>query len=397
MVKFSVSPALQRLCRKCRDFLRCLWGFICRWCSRLTQCVGTAFGWRRAGGETNDGAIRGEDDFLRPGASGENEGRERDPAADSSGISEDDESKDDLSDEDHDVGPLDELYCEYDSTWEEEEVHEKRKKTRCSAPVTSYKFRRFVSAAKDMQNYRHGYPANTQYAGHSDGDMTNLEFYLGRRPSLPDEMYIHDFHNWFENYDALESVHTYIQWLFPLQEPGMNSSARTLTKAEIQEFCKSNTATANLLESYKLMLNFYGIRLCDENTGEVERAAHWKERFDNLNSHTHNSLRITRILKCLGTLGYPHYQSPLVHFFLKETLENRNLPRIRDSVLNYFVFAVLDKKQRQSLIEFAFDRYEPKDDFVWCPKYIQTKWLRDLMSNRKQVHSTDDLGVDHDD
>lgn len=102
-------------------------------------------------------------------------------------------------------------------------------------------------------------------------------------------------------------MYYFFQRLFPLQEPGVNSCARTLTKAEIevncyevpslktksftysdtksvlQEFCKSSTATANLLESYKLMLNFYGIRLQNENTGDVERAANWRERFDNLN------------------------------------------------------------------------------------------------------------------
>lgn len=51
-----------------------------------------------------------------------------------------------------------------------------------------------------------------------------------------------------------------------------------------QTFLKSEEAKDNLLKSYKLMLDFYGIELCDEQTGEVKRASNWKDRFDNLNS-----------------------------------------------------------------------------------------------------------------
>lgn len=93
-----------------------------------------------------------------------------------------------------------------------------------------------------------------------------------------------------------------------------------------------------------------------------------------IDSHTHNNLRITRILKCLGTLGYDHYQAPLVRFFLEETLVHGELPNVRESVLNYFVFAVKNKKQRRSLIKFAYLNYGRKDEFVWCPKKIQTLW-----------------------
>lgn len=36
------------------------------------------------------------------------------------------------------------------------------------------------------------------------------------------------------------------------------------------------------MESYELMLGFYGIRLVNKETGEVKRAENWKERFGNL-------------------------------------------------------------------------------------------------------------------
>lgn len=103
------------------------------------------------------------------------------------------------------------------------------------------------------------------------------------------------------------------------------------------------------------------------------------------NSHTHNNLRITRILKCLGTLGLPQYQAPLVLFFLTETLVEGRLPNVKESVLNYFVFAVLDKQSRRDLIKFAFLNYDG-DEFVWCPKKLQLRWAREAVKEESWTH-----------
>ncbi|KAL3977859.1 interleukin 22 receptor alpha 2 [Sarotherodon galilaeus] len=284
------------------------------------------------------------------------------------------------------VHTTDEFYCDYDSTWETD-PNEKSPPSKIRQTTNSnyYKFSRFERAARDMQNYRHDYPE----------DKPNLNFYLGKKRLVPDGVYITDIHEkWYGDYERLEYVQTYIQWLFPLQEPGVNYEASTLTKEEITDFRNHSIAKENLLKSYKLMLDFYGIVLCDEKTGEVRRAEHWEERFDNLNSHTHNNLRITRILKCLGNLGYRHYQAPLVHFFLEETLVNGQLPNIRDSVLSYFVFAVLDKTQRRNLIKYAYLNYEPKDEFVWCPKKIQKLWS--MQSKAAKEEAADSLGSQED-
>ncbi|CAJ0932472.1 unnamed protein product, partial [Ranitomeya imitator] len=122
-----------------------------------------------------------------------------------------------------------------------------------------------------------------------------------------------------------------------------------------------------LLKSYKLMLRFYGIQLLDEKTGEVSRAAEWKERYHNLSRHSHNNLRITRILKCLGEMGYDHLQAPLVQFFLEETLCNKQLPNVKRSVLDYFMFTVKDKQQRRRLVQFAWENYTSRGPFIWGP------------------------------
>uniref|UniRef100_M4A632 Opioid growth factor receptor (OGFr) conserved domain-containing protein n=1 Tax=Xiphophorus maculatus TaxID=8083 RepID=M4A632_XIPMA len=255
------------------------------------------------------------------------------------------------------VDETDDFYCEYDSTWEHEPENE-------------------------------GPPRNKAYQTRRNRavSLTCLQLYLlcssfqlqcHVRSSAP-RIYIGQFHNdWKGKYAKLERTHSYIQWLFPLQEPGVNYEAKTLTKQEIQDFLGNTTARENLLKSYKLMLDFYGIKLENEETGEVARAEHWIDRFQNLNNHTHNNLRITRILKCLGTLGYRHYQVPLVRFFLEETLVKRELQEVKDSALSYFVFAVLDKQERRKLLKFAYDHYDHHDDrepFVWCPKKIQDAW-----------------------
>ncbi|KAL4648942.1 opioid growth factor receptor-like protein 1 [Arapaima gigas] len=266
----------------------------------------------------------------------------------------------------------DDLEYEYDSTWEDEQEEEKDWSSTKKEKKWQNLNRRNLCAASDMQNYRHYYTGNKE--------MPNLDFYLNKIPSQPDGVKIEEIHReWRGNYTRLERVHSYIQWLFPLREPGLNHYAVELTQREIEEFHRSSEAKRRLVESYELMLDFYGIKLIDKETGEVQRAKNWQERFSNLNKNTHNNLRITRILKCLGELGFEHYQPPLVHFFLKETLIQGTLRNVKRSMLDYFLFAVRNKQERQKLVEFAFQHYKPQAEFVWCPKRIQKRFAQRLM------------------
>lgn len=282
----------------------------------------------------------------------------------------------------------DDCVCEYDSTWDTESDGEDpagESQTRRSSQdknksswtlVTWHPTPRNMRAAKDMQNYRRGYPNLTDDECPED-KMSNLQFYLNKSPSAPDDVYIDSFlKEWKNDYKRLERVHSYIQWLFPLREPGVNYMASELTKKEIEAFKKSEDAQKRLIESYELMLGFYGIRLVNKDTGEVKRAENWKERFGNLERNMHNNLRITRILKSLGELGLEHYQAPLVRFFLEETLVRKTLSSVKRSVLDYFLFAVLDKQKRQELVRYAYLHFEPKDKFVWCPRKIQRQFRK---------------------
>uniref|UniRef100_A0A8C3A2I6 Opioid growth factor receptor n=2 Tax=Cyclopterus lumpus TaxID=8103 RepID=A0A8C3A2I6_CYCLU len=279
-----------------------------------------------------------------------------------------------------------ECVCEYDSTWDTESDGDDPagESQPCRSSLDKNKSvwnlnrnhtTRNMRAAKDMQNYRRGYPNLTDDEC-SEDKMNNLQFYLNKFPSSPDDIYIESFlKEWKNDYKRLERVHSYIQWLFPLREPGVNYMASELTKKEIEAFKKNEDAKKRLVESYELMLGFYGMRLVNKETGELKRADNWKERFGNLERNMHNNLRITRILKSLGELGFEHYQTPLVHFFLEETLVKKTLSSVKRSVLDYFLFAVLDKQKRQELVRFAYLHFEPKDKFVWCPRKIQ-KQLR---------------------
>jgi len=107
------------------------------------------------------------------------------------------------------------------------------------------------------------------------------------------------------NRERLEDTHDYIQWLFPLRDrSGANPSAPTLSDADIDAFHTDPALQAQLLRALRMMLQFYGLQLLDTIPPQVTRrddfnaiAPAWIE------PGNHNFLRLTRILKCLRTLG----------------------------------------------------------------------------------------------
>ena len=67
----------------------------------------------------------------------------------------------------------------------------------------------------------------------------------------------------------------------------------------------------------------------------------------------HNYLRITRILKSLGELGYEHYKRRFVGFLLREALEEKTLGNCLDSCLDFWVNTIKDDKERVQLKKYA--------------------------------------------
>nr|XP_006126250.2 opioid growth factor receptor isoform X3 [Pelodiscus sinensis] len=252
------------------------------------------------------------------------------------------------------------------------DAQERRRPTVSSMGYRGFEFSmgRNWTAAKDMQRYRHHYPGLEE--GEDDDEeeeeMWNLSFYKNDISFLPHGLYIDELlEAWQEDYETLEENHSYIQWLFPLRERGMNWRAKPLTLKEIQAFKKNEEVMQRFVRAYKLMLGFYGINLINQETGQVRRAENWIQRFRNLDRFSHNNLRITRILKCLGEMGYEHYQVHLVKFFLTETLVFQTLPNVKRSALDYFLFTIRNKHKRRELIHYAWKHFKPQHRFVWGP------------------------------
>ena len=101
----------------------------------------------------------------------------------------------------------------------------------------------------------------------------------------------------------------------------MNWRSSPLTKEGAATIRASEACSRRVLESYRLMLHFYGLVLVDAKTGAVARdpdAAHAAERLENLHERAHNWLRISRIITSLGELGFARYKKPLVAALRKE-------------------------------------------------------------------------------
>ncbi|XP_061083338.1 opioid growth factor receptor-like protein 1 [Conger conger] len=226
------------------------------------------------------------------------------------------------------------------------------------------KMKRSFYAAKDLYKYRHNYP---NYKEPRQSEYRNLRFYMNKIPLVPDGIYIEEILNkWRGDYEKLEHNHTYIQWLFPLREQGLNFYAQELTQVEIKEFQSTREAKRRFLLAYTVMLDFFGIALLDKS-GNVTRASNWQDRFQHLNESQHNYLRITRILKSLGELGLESFKPPLVRLLLEEALVQGTLPNMLHSALEYFVFTLRDRAQRRTLLRFAQLHYRPPESFLWGP------------------------------
>ena len=134
-----------------------------------------------------------------------------------------------------------------------------------------------------------------------------VDFYSGKAPDSEGRS-LRDIRCW--GFDRLESVHDYIQWLFPLRvRSQFNPDAPLLDEPTIRRFLEDDALRAELRVSFEQMLAFYGFVLREENGRPVvETGPNWETRQREwLHFGDHNLLRITRILTCLGTLGLPEH------------------------------------------------------------------------------------------
>lgn len=99
-----------------------------------------------------------------------------------------------------------------------------------------------------------------------------------------------------------ETTHDFIQWVFPLAEASRVVPGSPLVdRATAQAFGSDEILQAHLRASYGRMLAFLGLR---HDGRTVVKAASWPaRRAEWFTQPTHNSLRITRVLKSLQLLG----------------------------------------------------------------------------------------------
>lgn len=102
----------------------------------------------------------------------------------------------------------------------------------------------------------------------------------------------------------LESIHHYIQWLFPIPyRSQFVISSPVLGEKEITAFNNSAKAKRNLERAFMLMLAFYGLELTNDGSIIINTLTFQERKKVWLTRRNHNYLRLTRIMISLNLLG----------------------------------------------------------------------------------------------
>lgn len=170
--------------------------------------------------------------------------------------------------------------------------------------------------------------------------LTLISFYRGSEPNN-NGVTLDQILSWDDA--RLESMHNYIQWLFPLKKrSNPNPIAPCLDNATIRKFQGDAMLKNQVLRSFRRMLTFYGLQM-DEVTKVITRASNFNGRSavwltDSLGHH--NFLRITRIIHSMDLLGLPDYSRSF--FLIMQDIErNEGQGYISDETLGIWQRACL--------------------------------------------------------
>ncbi|KIK57209.1 hypothetical protein GYMLUDRAFT_46454 [Collybiopsis luxurians FD-317 M1] len=235
----------------------------------------------------------------------------------------------------------------------------------------------------DIQEFLDRYPESRDDKSLSD----NLEFYSNRLRCRPDNLRIEEIHDqWLGDYNKLEYKHGYIQWLFPIREYGMNYESQPLQLHELEAMKLDPDVINRIVESYKLMLDFYGMRLVSLETGQVDRSLpprNYAARYKNLLRSSHNNLRISRILKCLSEFGLERLNAGFLLHVLSEQSESKELNSagIRGSMDRWWANCLRNEEER-AWIQATISKVRAGKDFVFTRELYQQALERRLESGR---------------
>ncbi|KZT58172.1 hypothetical protein CALCODRAFT_411204, partial [Calocera cornea HHB12733] len=212
--------------------------------------------------------------------------------------------------------------------------------------------------SRDMRDFLLAYPSQLRSP---PSQCPNYTFYSAPPPSTNGVISMQT--ELRGDWDQLEWKHDFVQWLFPIREQGVNPRARPLQVHEIGRMKDSELVMERFRESYEIMLAFYGLRLVDPATGELDVTlapdksdGGWPARFYNLEHSMHNYLRITRILKSLHELGHAHYVPSFLLFILAlqhpSPTDTHPKPRLRSAGLvrsmdGYWRYCIRDEGVRE--------------------------------------------------
>jgi hypothetical protein len=131
------------------------------------------------------------------------------------------------------------------------------------------------------------------------GNAEIIGFFSGERPDR-EGRYLRDIQEWPDG--PLESIHDFIQWMFPLTEPSPVNPAAPVLDADTIAVIRADSALQSALRvSWLRLLDFYGLEIRGQR---VECGRDFGIKSQNwLHPGNHNHLRITRILKCQRLLG----------------------------------------------------------------------------------------------
>jgi hypothetical protein len=111
----------------------------------------------------------------------------------------------------------------------------------------------------------------------------------------------------------IESVHTHIQWMFPLYTRS-GFKAPILNDELAAKITASPVAQGSLKRAFLRMLDFCGLEYAD---GEVRESSQFVDKSRNwLDLMNHNFLRLTRMMISLAALGQPEEAKALQAYLL---------------------------------------------------------------------------------
>ena len=194
-------------------------------------------------------------------------------------------------------------------------------------------------------------------------DCLNVQFYKDEIPMKPVGLTVSEFDTQHRgNFRFLESCHSFIQWLFPNREKGLNYQAPVLTKAEIAIMSADEAILNRVRQSLQLMLEFYGMSLITlpaaGGLAVCRNPATWDACIRNLSWSSHNWLRISRILKFLTDIGLEEEKMAYLRRLRYEVTIANTLSHAGNSYTRFWAGTIADEAARKAFLAFPTNEAE---------------------------------------